>query len=179
MGGGGGKTGEPGNFETPKESKELFGIGKGLLKETGPLRNTFVDQLLEALTTGGIEARIPIIQRATESAKASLSDSMSGLRDSLARSGLSSSPFGKATVAKAYNEGQLGVSQIAPNIIQHMIDMIPGYVTGMAGTAMQGMGKATEGAIAAMQANAAVQNANTGAKTDFMTAPFKMFQFSF
>ena len=86
MGGGGkGKT---------SQSGQLDALIQEFATTSRPARQELFGQVTEALQTGGIGARIPIISKAVESSKAATSQALTQIDESLARSGLSDSTFG-------------------------------------------------------------------------------------
>lgn len=113
--------------------KELFG-------QTRPVRNDLFTQLSEALRTGGVGARIPIISRAVEDTKAAGSKALTQTDESLARLGLSGTPFGENIRAQTRLSSENAVNRVPTDYAQHFIDMAPALVSGQTGQAMSGAG---------------------------------------
>jgi hypothetical protein len=156
--GGGGKGGN-------KSGGKLEDIAEAFFAETTPLRQTMQDQFLEALTTGGSQARIPIIGKAEEQSRQATSRSMNALDADLARTGLAGTPFGARTRAETIQRGDQATSMIPTNIVMQMLQQIPGYVTGANQTVVTGMGQAAGAEAQTQQA----QGNYLGA----MLSPFK------
>lgn len=158
---------DAGKGRADKITKDFYGLMRALLGETKNLRGEYNEQLMEALTTGGVGARIPIISKAMEASKRATSKAMTGAGEDMARKGLSGSPFGEAILSNISREGAYATSQIGPQYAQQMISGIPGYVGGMAQTAVGGMGQASGSAAqaqtAAVTATGNVAGANASA----------------
>lgn len=105
-------------------------------------------QGLEALRTGGVEARIPIIQTAVEQSKNALSQGLQQTEEQLALSGILKSPFGQRILAGQRIEGESAIGAIPTNIAQGMIQQIPQISGNQLGVAIQGMGSASNAASA-------------------------------
>lgn len=146
-------------------TSDFYQLMKGLLGETKELRGEYADQLMEALTTGGVGARIPIISKAMEASKRATSKAMTGAEEDMSRKGLSGTPFGEAILGSISREGAYTTSQIGPQYAQQMISGIPGYVGGMVTAAGTGMGTASTGSAttqaAAVGAHGQVASAAT------------------
>ena len=159
---GGGSKGESG------ASKDLGKLAKRFEKETRGTRGELVDQMYEALTTGGVGARIPIISKAVESSQRATSESLKALDAQLAQTGLAGTPFGVRARQEAEQGGRFATSQISPNIISQIISQIPGFVTGQQQIAVSGLGQQVSGE--AQQA---------GAQAAFLQAMMSPFKFGF
>jgi hypothetical protein len=151
-----------------KSSKDLSELAQQFAAETGPTRRTLIDQMYEALTTGGVGARIPLVDRAVESSQRATSESLRALDTQLAQTGLAGTPFGERIRAGTEQQGRLATSQVSPNIIGQMIQQIPGFVTGQQQIAVQGLSGAVSGE--AQQA---------GAQASLLAAMMSPFRFSF
>lgn len=145
--GGGGKTGETGS------SKDLARLAKKFSKETKGLRKETISQMFEALTTGGVDARIPIINQAVERSKQATSASMRGLDETFAQSGLAGTPFAARAKTETAAQGRQAESQIPTQIVQQILQKIPGFVTGVNQVSVSGLGQAAgaESNLAAAQ----------------------------
>jgi len=139
-----------------EETTALMQAMQSLLGETKEIRGEYTKQLMEALTTGGVGARIPIISKAMEASKRATSQSVRGAEENITRSGFAGTPFGEAILANISREGAYTTSQIGPQYAQQLISGIPGYVGGTLQAATQGMGTAA-------QASASVRGAATTA----------------
>ena len=158
---GGGKGGDN------KASKDLAKIAKTFFKETKGLRKETTSQFMEALTTGGVGARMPIIAKAQESSRTATSNALAQLDTQLAQGGLAGTPFGENIRASTLQKGEQATAAIPTNIISQILQQIPGFVTGANQTVVSGLG-------AAGQSEAASQ----GAAGNMLQALMGSFNFS-
>lgn len=114
--------------------KELFG-------QTRSARTDLFSQLSEALRTGGIGARIPIVSKAVEAAKGGVSKALTQTDEALAKIGLTGTPFGENIKAQTRLAGEGSVARIPTDYAQHFIDMAPALISGQTGQAVQGAGQ--------------------------------------
>ena len=128
-----------GKPETPEQITKLGQIAETILKQAGPLRKELLGQTLEALKTGGVGARIPVIQRAVESSKQATSNALRGTTESLGATGLASSPYGQSILANIRTQGGQATSQIPTQIAENFIGAAPGIVASMQGQGLQGL----------------------------------------
>ena len=160
--GGGGKSAESG------ASEDLVEIAKQFFKETTPVRQELTGQFLEALTTGGSGARMPIISKAVESSQRATSKTMRSTEENLARGGLAGTPFGAQIRAQTQQQGEFATSQVEPNMIMQILQQIPGFVTGSSQVTTSGMGQA-----------AGAQAQQTGAFGNLVSGMMSPFKFNF
>lgn len=114
MGGGGGK-----GHET--RGQNLMPFVTQFEGETRGVRQNLLSQINEAMSTGGIGARAPIIGSATTQLQNSIAQALSGTRNDLARSGNAGTPFGDRALAGQRMTGATQISAVGPNIAQSMI----------------------------------------------------------
>src|SRR5438876_4705928 len=95
-----------GKPETPEQINKLGAIAETILKQTGPVRKELLGQTLEALKTGGVGARIPIIQRAVEASKQATSSALKETTASGGAAGLAGTPFLQSILAKTRVSGE-------------------------------------------------------------------------
>lgn len=159
MGGSSSKGGGPSSTPASDTASQL---SKMLFAETSPLRHTLESQGLEALKTGGTSASIPSIQRAVESSKASLSDTIAQINSNLASGGLGGTPFGAATKANANIAGEQGVTNAANAIGQWFMQMAPNLLAGQQQTAtgLSGQAVGAESNLTAANTAAATSKGN-------------------
>ena len=65
-------------------SQEAIRQGKELYTQSTPVRQELLGQTLEALMTGGVGAKIPLIQRAVEQQKAGLAQGLRSTSENIA-----------------------------------------------------------------------------------------------
>ena len=93
---------------------------QGLQRNTRAPRNAVLSQLTEALTTGGVGARIPIIQRAVEASQQATAQGVNQTKEDLARSGINGL-FGRRVLAEQRQAGAQQASQIPAAMVQQII----------------------------------------------------------
>ena len=140
--------------ETP-QTGQLDALIKEFADVSRPAREELFGQVSEALTTGGVGARIPIISKSVEASKAATSQALKQIDESLARSGLATSPFGARVRAGEVSRGARATAAIPTNIAQQLISFAPNLVTGTGGQVLQGAGVAAQTAGASQAAAAA------------------------
>jgi hypothetical protein len=158
--GGGGK----GKTDT---SDDLAKIAKAFFKETTSTRQELTNQMEEALTTGGVGARMPIIRKAEEASRLATSNTLRALDAELAQTGLAGTPFGENIRAGTTQRGALATAGVGPGIVQQFLQMIPGYITGSNQVTVSGLGQA-----------AGAQAQQAGAEAQYLGAMLSPFSFS-
>lgn len=138
-------------------------IANQLFSESTPVRQELFKQILEGLQTGGVQAKIPIIQSALESSRVAQSNTMKGIDENLATSGLSGTPFGARTRAEAQEAGNQQIGQIPTNIIRDFLSVAPGYSSQASGQALQGLSAVTG-------SEAAIRNAQIAAVSQILSS---------
>lgn len=123
-----GTSGGPGKVDNLESVDKLATIATTFLKRSGwlfrqakPLIAESSAQQLEALKTGGVGARIPMIQRAVEASKAATAGALKGTSDEMASSGIAGTPFGASILAATRMSGEQATSQIPTNIASGML----------------------------------------------------------
>lgn len=154
-GGGGGDSGQLTQFLS-----ELSG-------ETRPLRDELSSQFLEALQTGGIGARLPIIGAAQEQSRAGTARSLTGTQEQLTRMGLGRTPFAASTMAQTRMQGEQATSMIPSQVAQAFIGSAPQYAMAPVGAMVSGAGNINTNAS---NRDIAKGNQNSQMMTGLMTA---------
>jgi hypothetical protein len=116
--------------------------------------NLLLGQLSEALSTGGVGARIPFVQRAVEASQQATSQGLARTKEDLARSGVGGL-FARRTLAEQRQAGGQQASQIESGLLQQFISQTIPFLTATQQTAFG----ALQGVLQAKQFNAA-QTAN-------------------
>ena len=124
-----------------KSAGDLSKIAKAFFSETTPLRQQLEGQFMEALNTGGVGARMPIISKAQEQSRQATSNTLAGVDTQLAQGGLAGTPFGQMIRANTLQQGNQATAMVPFNIIQAMLQQIPGFVTGANQTVVTGLGQ--------------------------------------
>src|SRR3990170_1667452 len=98
-------------------------------------------QVAEALQTGGVSARIPLIQQSIEASRQGASRALAGTRENLGMVGLENSPWGQAIMAQTRIQGEQATNLIGPQMAAEIAGLAPGLMTAglapMLGTAGQ------------------------------------------
>lgn len=134
-------------------SQVLEDISKQLFEETTPLRGEYIGQLLEGLTTGGIGARVPLVQQAVERSKLASARTMREQGESLAQSGLAGTPFGALIQETTRQQSAQQQAALPSQMTQQFLTSIPSFLLGQGQTVVTGLGTAGQVANQA-QANA-------------------------
>jgi hypothetical protein len=124
----------------------MAGGGKGgggsralenLLTEVGgeskPARGELFSQIFESLRTGGIGARLPIVQQAVEQSRQATSGALSGTQAQLSRLNLLGTPYGQNILAQQRQAGEQGTARIPTDIANQFIQMAPGFISSTLG----------------------------------------------
>src|SRR5579859_2504633 len=100
MGAGGGKTSTSSSSTFSPFAPLLASMARQRNQESQMVLQPLAAQTTEALQTGGVNARIPIINANLASARTAASSNMNAIKDHLAQSGLLNSSFGQAILAQ-------------------------------------------------------------------------------
>ena len=138
-------------------AKQLAQLSTRMFEQSNPARRNMFKQLNEALTTGGVGARIPIIQRAVGDVRAGTAASSQRASEQAARSGLGGSPFAAQQLAGIQMAGSQQESRIPTDIAQQLIAGGPGLIS--SGSGIPGLAAAAN----LQQSAANVGAQNTGA----------------
>ncbi len=109
MSGGGGKS-------TESRGGNLMPFVQQFEGETRGARSLSIDQMKEAMATGGIGARMPIIGSATTGAMNAITQALQSIRTGLNRSGLTGTPFANSQMMAARLQGAQQIAGIAPSM---------------------------------------------------------------
>lgn len=84
--------------------------------ESQPLAKEQLSQALEALQTGGVGARIPLIQSAQAQSQNALGQTLQNLRDQFAARGMTNSPFAQSAIAGTEMQGRQQIAGIPAQV---------------------------------------------------------------
>ena len=156
-GGGGGTTG------AGRMAEE---IGFNVMRSGAKSRKLVFSQLGEALKSGNIESRIPIIQSMVEGGLQQGSGALRMAEADIAKSGTGRSPVAKEQMAQLRAMAANAVSQIPSEVIGQTVRSAPETLSGATNAALGLLGSAQMAQSSNQQARAqaqAAQNANIGA----------------
>lgn len=91
-----------------------------------PAAKTFGQQETEALKTGGVNAQIPIINRAVDASRGAESEANTQTQEALARAGLANTSFGQRILGDQEMAGAQKTAEIPANIASQFISAVPG-----------------------------------------------------
>ena len=96
----------------------IFRIGKPIIQESSA-------QQLEALRTGGVGAKIPLIQRSVEASKQATGTALAATKDELSAAGIGGTPFAQNILARSRMGGEQAASQIPTAIAERIASGVP------------------------------------------------------
>lgn len=122
-----------------KQQRFFFGQQK-------PIAQQLASQTLEALTTGGVGARIPIVQRGVEAAKRAGSEAVRQTEETIGAGRLGGTPFGQSILAQTRQRAGEVSSLVPVELAQQFIAGAPalagqlgGFGAGLANTGLSGL----------------------------------------
>lgn len=177
---GGGKGGSSGAGSTSISAQpdpETSAFTKELREGTKPIRDEVFGQVLEALKTGGIGARLPIVQRAVEGSRAATSQALNATTAAASGTGLEKSPFLARILAETRLGGEQATAGIPTAVAKEFIDIAPALATGSAAQILTGLTGAgalgNQRAIAGSQIQASRDIAKGQQQTEIYSALFQ------
>ena len=133
--------GAPTKAQSPEGVDKLLRAAESILQQSAPARKELLGQTLEALKTGGVGARIPIIQRAVEASKQATGNAMRETSGQLASRGITG-PYASSILSATREAGGQAASQIPTNIAGEMVGAAPGVIGGFTSQALGGLSSA-------------------------------------
>jgi hypothetical protein len=137
--------------------EELAFFAKEILESSRATRNTYFQQLTEALTTGNVQALIPAEQRAVEGALLQGSDEQRVLKNQLAGGNLVQTPLGQEALAKSRLIAEQRAGAAPSDLINQLLLEAPAATIGQA----QSIGLESQNAISEIAAS--IQRARSAA----------------
>lgn len=129
------------------QQKMLQRQGGGMLRETKGPRQLMLRQLTEALRTGGVKARIPMIQQAVSRANQATASATAQTAEQLASRNVGG-PFASRILAQQRMAGNQQAAAIPTEMAQQLIQQVTPV---MMGTQQLGMGAFSTAAQSAQQ----------------------------
>jgi hypothetical protein len=140
MGGGkGGSAGSGSTAITANPDPETSAFTKELREGSKPIRDEVFGQVLEALKTGGIGARLPIIQKSVEASRAATSQALTDTKAAASGTGLEKSPFLARILAETRLGGEQQTNAIPQAVAKEFIDIAPALATGSSAQILTGL----------------------------------------
>lgn len=109
-----------GKTSMPQEFKQLADIGRGMLRNARPFINEQLRQGLEAQRTGGVRAKIPLIQQAVSQSRQAMGRALTGTAEDLAARNIGG-PFAARALAQTRLSGEQATAAIPTNIAEQVI----------------------------------------------------------
>lgn len=134
-------------------------VAMNLMRSGAKSRKLVFSQLKEALKTGNIEARIPIIQAQVEQGLQQGSEAMKVAQTDVAKSGAGRSPAAQEQLAVTRSMAERAVASIPSEVIGQTLRSGPDALAGPTNTALGLLGVANQASAAAGAAKAQNQAA--------------------
>lgn len=106
---------------TVESLREQLRQNRAIFRTQQPIRRELSNQTLEALRTGGVNARLPLVQKAVEQARSASAGQMRQTQQNLAQGNLMNTPFGQSILAQQGQAARFAESQIGPAFAQQLI----------------------------------------------------------
>lgn len=137
---GGGKSGSSGSSASGPSPEQRATSEFALENILKPLATELIPQITESLRTGGVGARLPIARKGVEASRAASSRATTGTEESLARGGLSGTPFGEAVLGLTRQQGEQATAAVPIDIAKSFSDLASSLITGGGAISIGGPG---------------------------------------
>lgn len=131
-------------IEPSQAGEKLAGVAQRIIRETNPVRREILGQQLEALQTGGVNAQIPIVQRAVDASNRAASQATEAARSDIARTGLAGTPFGANVLANVGLEGRARSAAIPSAIAGSIASGAPAFVSSIQSQGLEALRSAAD-----------------------------------
>jgi hypothetical protein len=138
MSGGGGKASE-------KKGMNVLPFVQQFEGETRGVRQSLFGQIQEALSTGGVGARMPIINNAITQSQNATNRSLADIGTNLSRTGLAKTAFGNRQLAETRMTGAQNVANIGPEMATSLAGAGATSVQGIIQSILGGLGAQGQG----------------------------------
>ena len=130
-----------GKANKPPAIRDLISSGTGMLRQTGAPRKLIMKQLTEALATGGVKAKIPMIQQAVSASRQQMAGGLAQTAEQLAQRNIGG-PFASRILAGQRLSGEQALGQIPTQMTEQFISQMLPYLgsTQQLGGGMLGSG---------------------------------------
>lgn len=116
--------------KVPQEFKNLAGQQLSERLRAAPARNMVFQQMAEALRTGGIGARIPIIQQAVAAQRGGVAQTLSGASSDLYKRGITG-PYAGSILNATRMAGENAISRIPTDYASQFINQASRLIPGL------------------------------------------------
>lgn len=142
-----------GKTDMPDEFRTLAQTAQGMIKRAGPARRAALDQLTQALTTGGVKAKIPAIQNAVSQTNQATSNALRQTSEELANRNVGG-PFASRILAGTRMAGEQRAAAIPTEMAQQVIGQMMPFLGQVQGLGMGALGQAGQAHFASDVFNA-------------------------
>lgn len=138
--------GDMGKVNMPNSIGQLRGAGLGMLRKTKRPRNVLLKQLTEALQTGGVGAKIPLIQQAVSQSNQANQAALTQTSEQLASRNIGG-PFASRILAGQRQEGEQQTARLPTQIAEAFIAQTTPFLA-----STQSLGAGAVGQAASLEA---------------------------
>jgi hypothetical protein len=131
----------------------LQALSNKIIGQTDQPRKLILKQLTEALRTGGVKAKIPLIQQAVSAANRELSGSLARTSEQLAARNIGG-PFAQRVLAQNRVAGEQGIAAIPTQTAEQLISQFTPFLASTQALGASGLSQAVQMQQAAKQFNA-------------------------
>jgi len=139
MGGGGKGGGVGGNQISATPDPAISAFTEEVRAGTKPIRDTVFAQISEALRTGGVGARLPIVQKGNEASRSATSAALRSFDEATAGTGTERSPLTAAARGQISLAGEQRTAGIPVEAARELTQIAPNVALGSASTIIQGL----------------------------------------
>ena len=142
----------------PGEFKQLARVGTSMIRSGAPARKLLLSQLSEALSTGGVNARIPMIQQAVSRSNQAAANAMSQTAEQLASRNIGG-PFAQRIMAGQNMAANQQAAAIPTQMAQQMINQTTPFLSATSALGMGALAQAGQADMTVDQVNAQMYKA--------------------
>lgn len=142
-----------GKTSIPAEFRQVADIARSMIAQTGPFRKETLRQGMEALKTGGVRAKIPLIQQAVSQSQQATSRALSSTSEELAKRNIGG-PFASRILAGQRQAGAETAARLPTMIAENVIQRTTPFALGTQGMGLGGLSQAGQASFASDAFNA-------------------------
>ena len=119
-------------------------FAQNLLNQTALPRKDLMSQITDLLQSGGVGARVPVVQRAVEAQTAAAGQAATVNRQNTARAGLSGSAFDVSNQLGMNTQNASQIASIGPNMAAQIYQTAPGIISNQTAQGLQAVSMETQ-----------------------------------
>jgi hypothetical protein len=119
-------------------------FAQNLLNQTALPRKDLMSQITDLLQSGGVGARVPIIQRAVEAETAAAGQDATVNRQNTARAGLIGSAFDVSNQLQHQTSSSSAIAGIGPNMAAQIFSQVPSIISNQTAQGLQAVSMETQ-----------------------------------